>query len=312
MPGHWEEVLKQAVYGGVPIDILSIQEEGGRDLAIYAYPNVDGADVKDRGAKLRIYHVRILFFQLVGDRTASEYYDRFLDFKALKDSGKAHRFMHPLDGEMDARIGDWTVSENPDQRDAIYVECTFLEDKASEHAFAAGPGAPVTSIEEPVDIAADNVDSQISDLQAKDPTVPSTTVGTDAKAAVRTWKTKPSPTVSLEAASLTRKISSAIESYEAATNIKRYPLYRSFIGLHSAITKAAGTVQQAAPRLMKATVRTPMALRALLAQIYGAKEANAREPEARRLNKIRNPARVEPGEITVPSPNTPSRVRRTI
>lgn len=298
MVDQWADQLYEASYGGLRIDVLSLQDDLSRALARYKYPHRDGADVEDMGAEEWTTRARVIFFPRDGQNAR----DVFEEFMAIVQRGESQVFVHPLFGEHDVKVGQLGTAIAAELRDAIMVECEFVEDTADATIFEPGAGLPVTSsIDEVTAISGDIDDGLVQVNEREDLDEPlTTTVGADAIAEITSWEEDDSITerdVRFGAATLAGKINSETDRLELALHVERYPLVTAFARLHWAVRRASEAFIQRTPRLMDITVRAPTPLLVIAARTYGADQADARYQQLLELNDVRKPNRVPAGTV---------------
>jgi len=313
---QWADQLYQSSYGGVRLDVLSTQDDLSRALARYKYPHRDGADVEDMGGEELVTHCRVIFFP----RDGQDARQAFLDFIAVTKTGLTQTFVHPLFGERRCKVGHIGAEAEFGTRDTIMVDVEFIEDKTEAGFFSAGAGAPVASSVAEVSTIAADVDDGLVDVNdglIEDDEEPiSTTVHTDALAAVTQWDENDSLTerdVRFQAATLANKIAAETDRLELATDVSRYPIVTAFTRLHWAVRRAAEAFIQRTPRLFEITVAAPRPLLVIAAETYGADQAADRYEQLLSLNDVRTPNRVPRGTVLkaqVPGGQLERRLRR--
>jgi hypothetical protein len=293
---QWEELLHVASFAGMELDVLRAQDENGRDLAIYAAPHREGAELEDMGGAPRVTRCQIIF---VPHDAADNHLERFFAFEQVKRLGETHTFTHPLTGSYEAKIGSFSWSAGPDQRDTVIVDCDFVEDSVTPAIFDLGQGAPLLSGVQDVAIASAELTQAVSDIETIEggPAL-DVTVGTDALAMVQGWAAAASQTtrdVETELARARAEITAATVALQVATTVRRFPILRSLVKLEGAVSRAAEVFTDRTPRVVEFTVTAPQGLLLFCSRRYGAKQAQQRFDEIMRLNSIPNPARLEPG-----------------
>lgn len=294
---QWERQLYHASWGELTLDIAATQDDASRAVTINKYPHVDGADTDDMGGEPRTTSAHIIFFQRDDQ---DDYYERFTQFLALRDTGEAYAFVHPLTGTYQARIAACTYSGDANSRDTIMVDCTFVEHTTTEAIFQIGSGAPLLSAVEVVAADAAKVGAAVAAYNAANPLTPvSTTVHTDALATVTAWEATEAGirNVNLELVAKTNQIAAEMDRLEVATNLRRFPLAATLTNLAYTLRRAAATVTAKTPRLIEITVNAPIPLMALAANTYGADQATFRYEQLLEMNDIENPARIEKGTV---------------
>lgn len=306
----WEEALHVASWGGLELDVVSTQDAGPRTVAIHRAVHRDGGRVEDLGGEPRQTRCRIIFFRRAPDDDPLQ---RFADFESLKRLGESQTFTHPITGSYEAKVSEFTFTAEAEPRDAIFVECTFVEDSEEPAVFDIGAGAPFQSSVEAVTVAANQLDATSAELGAD----VDGELGPDSIEAVTRWQDLEDPSalrdVNMELVALRDRIEGEMFRLELASEPGSYPLIRDLNSLSYNLRKAAEVFTERAPRLVEYRLNTPTNLMAFCQARFGAAEALDRYEEVRRLNAIPNPARIEAGAVIVTqSPNTrPKRTRTT-
>ncbi|VVE59761.1 DNA circulation family protein [Pandoraea captiosa] len=138
----WKDTLQDAAYRGVKFDCLRASDSIEKDVARYAYPNVDGEDIVDMGLKARETTMTAVFF---GD----DYEERMKAFlSALAERGAAE-LIHPVFGSMpNMQFLGGHVGHDADNPDACTVELRFAPSTPSNPFFVeqkAGQKADATA-----------------------------------------------------------------------------------------------------------------------------------------------------------------------
>lgn len=314
---RWGDTLFEASYGGVRLDIQVTEDEESRILQRSEYPYVTGADIKDRGGMARVTQCHIVFFHndddLLIDRTGSQdFRKRFDTLRALKNAGEPQTFVHPIDGEFTALIGNFRWSASSEPRDMIVVDCTFEECTTVAAVSGLTPGTAKRIGPQDVDADADTLRAAIHKGHEDDPELTDDTSACDlASSIVHGWDElqKDSRTINLELVRASNALDAMNDSLELASNLRRYPILRAITGLRSNLRLAAENFQQRTPRLIEIEVKAPVPLLVLMGRVYGARQASRRADEFNDLNDVRNPARIEPGKYRGQAPGDSSGLR---
>lgn len=115
--------------------IDQISDDGGRRLAIYEYPYVDGQKIKDLGKKGETFTFNIKFF-------GANYQQRFADFKriVIGDSGTGtinHPVLDGIQGTIPVKLSDWNFIHRHDEWNAVSIRAVFKEDNTNGIAIVA-------------------------------------------------------------------------------------------------------------------------------------------------------------------------------
>jgi hypothetical protein len=100
----------------------SINDTGGRRLAVYEYPYVDGQALQDLGRKGERFTMNIKFF-------GNNYQILFKNFIEVvtRNNGKG-TLNHPVRGSFPARFLEWEFVHRCEEWNAVTIRATFLED----------------------------------------------------------------------------------------------------------------------------------------------------------------------------------------
>lgn len=100
----------------------SINDSGGRRLAVYEYPYVDGQALQDLGRKGERFTMNIKFF-------GNNYQILFKSFIEIvtRNNGKG-TLNHPVRGSIPARFLEWEFVHRCEEWNAVTIRATFLED----------------------------------------------------------------------------------------------------------------------------------------------------------------------------------------
>ena len=100
----------------------TVSDSGGRRLAVYEYPYIDGQMLVDLGRKGEKFSFNIKFF---GDN----YQTLFKSFIAVvTQSSQKGTLNHPVRGTFPARFLDWEYVHRHDEWNSVTIRATFLED----------------------------------------------------------------------------------------------------------------------------------------------------------------------------------------
>jgi hypothetical protein len=114
--------------------------------------------------------------------------------------------------------------------------------------------------------------------------------------------------VLVDVAQVTELVGTEIERLGLANHLALWQAHRSMLLLSDSVVAAGRAATADVARIMTVRVGRPVALRALLATIYGAREVDDRYLQARSLNDIRTPGWIETGtELRLPQPSSQPR-----
>lgn len=106
--------------------IDQIEDGGGRRLAIYEYPYVDGQSVDDLGRKGEKFTFNIKFLGL----NYQELLKQFID--VCLNSNETGTLSHPIRGNIPARFSDWDFVHRYDEWNSVTIKATFVEDNTGK------------------------------------------------------------------------------------------------------------------------------------------------------------------------------------
>ncbi len=291
-------IIYRAAYAGVRIDLANIRTSKGNDLVPYAPPRGDGAELDNRGRRLRISTCEVLFWETeqeaderIRGLLGTNHLERYRAFEQLCHDGQAHTLVHPFEGSFTARVSDFEVSG--DDSSMIAVRCTFEEDRARERIFAGGAGTRPPAGVASVRAAADEVQGWLDDL-GLDSDIPD-----KANALMDSWDDIDitSRQVNLELASFSAELGDEATDLELAMDVDRWPLTRALVQLHALVRQVAASKVEIQRRLIELTLEVPQPARIVAAELYGAQDAEARTTELVELNDLRNPGLIPAGTV---------------
>ena len=291
MSSVWASALHVASYGGVEFDCLTTSDSIARAVTRRIYPRRDGGHLQDMGSEPRETQVQAIFFEreaAEGESTRN-HLERFAAFFAATQKGVTQDFVHPVTGTYQAMVEDLNFDAGGDDEDTILVDCTFVEDTTEPAVFEA-VGAPLDAGTAAVRARADALDD---DLQAVGLSSPIPTLGIDL---AELWESSPFLTlreVNLQLATFSSQLSDAMDEFELATTLERYPIWRSMQRLLFGVRMAAEGFRQSQPQLTVITVLRGQPLRSICAEHYGARDSQRRYDEIVRLNDIDDPSYVQ-------------------
>jgi prophage DNA circulation protein len=282
-----------ASFGGIDLLVASLASEDGRDIAVHSLSRGDRHALQDRGRKLLSVQAELLFADQPSAK--ADYITRFRAFRDLVNLGEASVFTHPVLGSYLARIGamPWHLSE---AERLISVSCTILAEEEPQAVFPNGAGASSSAGLDAVTAAADAVTAKLAPAGLTSP------IPADAVAAATAWSI--TDAAELDAAVVTaavttiaNNIAQAIDTYQLATDITRWELYRSFILLAFQMRRAGEAATADSSTVFDVTVGRAQPLRALCARIYGPALAEDRTQQVVKLNRIRTPGLLSAGTV---------------
>lgn len=280
-------------FGDLRLWLSRISTDKSRSQVVHELSSGDDYVVQDRGRAPLKARCTVLFDWMNGDDT--EPIDRLRKLSALVDD-KPRLLSHPIEGTFLARVGPFNYDIDEHGVITADVEFTRVADTIAVVPAGAGgiPAAGQGAVAQAsaafiADILAIGVESSL---------------GTDAAAAADSWAASDNPNpreVLAQTGSLTDQLGDQAD--EIDDDLAKWQAFKSTVLLADAVRSAAeaATADTASTIIVK--VSSTIALRALLASVFGADEVDAQYPRALLLNDIANPAWLELGsELVLPAP----------
>lgn len=287
--------LTVAKYGDQPLLVVSFSDEAGRDWVTQSPSRGDDHLVQERGLRQRRTSVEIVFCDQPG---LGDYLERWLAFRAAAESPRPALFVHPLQGSYLAAVDGLQARVELPER-AVRVSCTFVAAAPPVAVFTIGAGVVPQAGPEAVQVAAERADAELAAIGATSATPAACLT------AVQAWADAEQPdarVISVQAAGLASQLDDLITAYELATDLDRWAAYRSVIGLRAQVVRAAAAVTADTAVVRRYTVAVAEPLRAIVARLFGARDAETRTLQVQRLNGLRSPGMVPAGtELQLPT-----------
>ena len=278
-----------ASYGGIDILVSQLETTGGRDIVVQSPSRGDRHVLQDRGLKVKSTHCTVLFVDQPGK---AHYLVRFDAFRTASEETEASVFSHPILGTFAARITEFSFSANEEQ--AVTVNCTIIAEEEPQVVFRTAAGVSLGPGVAAVGAAAGVATATLAELGLTlEPDVAGAAVTT-----ATAWdeaQDLDAQQVLLETATLTNQIDDAIDELELTTDLERWPAYQAMILLRFQLSRAAEVAMSDAEHVFDLYVGEPRPLLAICAEVYGPDLAIERRGQIAKLNRVRNPGRVESG-----------------
>lgn len=288
--------LSVAKYGDQPLLVAKFADAGGRDWVTQSPSRGDEHLVQERGLRQRRTQCEIIFADQAG---AGDYLERWLAFRALAERAAPALFTHPTDGAYLAVVVDLQAEVELPER-AVRVSCAFVAAAPPVAVFPVGAGVVPQAGPEAVEVAADQADVALAAVGVSSSTPAACLL------AVTAWTSAESPVaraINVEAAALASQLDDLITAEQLATDLDRWEAYRSIVNLRAQVARAAAAVTSDTSTVRQYTVAVAEPLRALVARIFGARDAEQRIEQVQRLNGIRTPGLVAAGTVlSLPAP----------
>lgn len=283
----------EASFDGIRIDVLSASIRHGRRVIAHEFPKRDGADLEDMGRAPFVCDLQFLFIDYRAtetEKTVGNYEDRYLKFAAAVSTGEPRVFVHPYEGAVKCRVGDFQTNASGDGALMISASATFTEEISLPPVFAPGAGAQTRA-------SAQDVRSEaLAAIEAFEAGDYSTVLVERSITEAEAWEQDPTLSareVQLRMASLNNELAIELDSLEAARDITKHPIMKAYTRLQYSLRRAAEAFTSTTTRIVTIHVIEPLPLRVIAARFYGAKEGERRFDELRDLN----PAIINPGLI---------------
>jgi len=295
-----EPFFYESRFGDLRLFLTKVSTDRSRTLVVHEPSSGDEYVAQDRGRAPLRTRCSVLFARMRGDDLSP--IERCQRLQAAVDD-KPRIFSHPTSGSYLARIGPFT--EDIDEHSVITAEIEVLRVGQTEAVSPAGAGAIAATGVGAVDAAADALDLELADIAINSP------LPADTKAAVASWSstdTVNTRQVVTQVGSLTSRLGDQADDLEG--DIGFWPAYKATVLLSEAVRLAAAAATSDTAQTFVVRIAAPVALRAVLASVYSAEEADARYDQVMLLNDIASPAWLEPGsDLVLPQRTAVSRSR---
>ena len=292
--------LYAASFGGVRLWCSQVATTNSRKVVIHSPTSGDDHVLQDRGLELRVTTCTLIFDDMDGETsTPKQRFDRFAE---LVERGEPQVFTHPLRGSYRARVGRFDHSV--DEASVITADVEFLPDELVPAVVTVDTGATAIAGGDSVTAAADQADLELQRVGM------SSDVTEEARAAAESWEEDDSTArrVIVDVGTLTEKVGTEVERLGLSASLKLWRAHRAMLLLSDTVVAAGRSATADVSRIMVVRIARPVALRALLATIYGARDVDVRERQARSLNDIRTAGWIETGtELRLPLPSVAPR-----
>ena len=296
----WDDVLRDASYGGVRLDVRSVRDRLGRTLDKRAYPNRNGTEIDDRARDGAVTTWRVEILE-------DDYPDTLHALIRMWREGGIRAAQHPLLGTFQAAIESLDVVHDADEGAGATVDLTLAEH--TDNALGPFESSSIASIASQVRSAADDVDVARAALvepaalaqtpNAETAAAAASLAGdatTTAVATIDELEALDEPT-SIDVTNRMNVALAAIASSQGAlgdlTTIEVHALHRSLTALAARLGDFAAAMVERLPPLTEETVDDAVSLLVWVHRRYG---NSARVDELLALNTIPNPLRLDVGQ----------------
>jgi prophage DNA circulation protein len=279
--------LKQASFRGVTFEVVSTEDEIARRVTEHRFPYRDGALLEDTGREPKPTQCTAVFY-------GEGYLAQLTAFLALVDEGKTGPFQHPLLGRWQAKVIRTSVRHSHDRRDAAEVELELKQD-GIDTAIQQISGADGAAGQLDDDVTAaqnayDDLDQSVPSVQ--DAINDLDDFGDDADDQIDDLNDR--------ADQAGRMVKDAIDDLDDLDDqVAASPVVDALRDAHLSALRLKTSLEHVAPAAIVRDVSHDLPLTLLALTELGDPD---RLDDILRLNKIRNPAFVEPGvQLKMPS-----------
>lgn len=285
-------------FGNVRLWLSGADTQRGNTLVIHEPSAGKNYTVQDRGEVLLRCTLQILFDQMMDE---IEPLDRYRQFYALATDGKAHVLTHPIEGSFLARVE--AVSQTIDQSGVISCSAVFVQVETSASILQAGAATVPATGSNAVAAAAESRTSALEAIEQSSATSATAVSVTDA------WASDPNVT-SREVITQSAAVGDSIyaESKTFDDDLESWEAQRSTLLLLGNVYQATDSILSETSQTFALKLGDSIALRLLVASVYGADESDGRYAQVLMLNDISDPATIPAGiELLMPALETRSR-----
>jgi hypothetical protein len=271
----------EASFAGVGLDVVSFGAPRSRRLDTMTPERGDGAETFDRGQVVRIDRLTVA---ILGDADAVR--DGLRTLSALVDTGDVRRFVHPIDGEWDARLEIFDPQIAPGSVQVSLTIVQFTELPTAERN-KQNPDEEVTARD--VIIDAQIADNQLELLGLDDISISS------AVAAATEWtEDTPASERSEFIDQLRFNLTPTIDALKNSTQ------YQALLSVRRSIATAqrwSDTLSSGGWRFGEVRVADAVSLFSVLNSIYGSRTTRDIFSQVQALNSIRDPTQLITGTL---------------
>lgn len=322
--------LPQMSWGTLRMFGASIETDASRTIVVHDLSSGSRHPTTDRGERAKRVRLHLQFDDFPGQPPP---YDALRLLVRAKASGQVALFSHPIEGNFQARIGEFSYVL--DESSVPSATAEFIQEDDLVGVSPAGPSTSSDAGEGAVSAAADVLDQELAAVNARplsdeevqqfifDPTDvihPDITpdaakqisnnpygafVTDDARVAVAAWGDVDTTArqVLIDTARISDRTAFLIEEQNLEKDIELFGAFRAAILFGDAVLQAGRAATSDTPSVfvMRVVVRT--ALLALVARVYGGANSELRMQQIMSLNDIPTPGWLAPGDYIMPTPS---------
>lgn len=278
-------------YAGIPLEVVSLQESIGRQIAQHRASRGDGAQLSDRGQEPRVY---VLQVQLTGD--AAQIREKRNALVSLRNSGDTRALQHPLDGIIRCKLEAFSPSYSAG---TITADMTLIEDVPFTERFERLALTTAGTLQA-IQISAQALDLLQPSIDQLSPTV-ATAIGQAVAVSdgADSWANEVRTEVIAQVEEFRAYATAAQSELDAATGVAEYEVSIALQELRGAVERYAQATQALDTGVFELRVKSAGALIVLLSQLYGASRAEELVDEVVRTNDVRDATYLQPGTVLV-------------
>lgn len=294
-----EPAYFESAWGPIRLWCAEVATVNGRRIVTHSPSSGDDHETQDRGLDQRVATCELLFDDMEGETTSG--LERFNRFREQHELGETHVFTHPMLGSYPAKVGRF---DHQLRDGVITASAEFIPEGRIPAVTVAAAGVSAVTGADAIAAAADVAQAELERVGM------TSSVLDQARTAGEAWQEDGSTArqVLVDVGQLGEAISAEIDALGLSRGLSLWRAYRAMLLLADAVVAAGRAATADVARTITVRIGRPVALRALLATIYGARDVNTYYPLARSLNDIRTPGWIPTGfELRLPQPNVQPR-----
>lgn len=275
----------ESSFGGLRLFLSRLSTDKSRTTVVHEQSTGDDYTVQDRGRAPLKVRASVAFDWMRDDELAP--IDRLRALSAAVDE-KPRMLSHPIEGSFLARVGPFNYDIDPSG--IITAEVEFIAVGEVQSVAPAGAGGIPASGEGAIAAASAGMTTELADIGL------ASTVPAAAAAAVDAWAASEDLNprdVIAQTGSLTSQLGTQADLLD--DDIEMWSAFKSTVLLAEAVRTAAEAATSESLQTFVVRIGAPIALRAYIASIYPADEAQFYFDRAMAINDIATPAWLEPG-----------------
>lgn len=291
MVQRWTDIMREGSFDGIKLPIMRIGSRGGRTLAMHTYPDVPGQEVEDQGRRATTFNVDLVYGPDLANIWGANIYpegprlliERF-------ERGGTGIFVHPLWGEVEVAVEDWTRDDDASRPDVTHISVVFVEDSLDpftlEDSTSLNKTSEATARSEAVDLHLQSVEGETG--------TPFSDLVSEFKLMLYDIR---ATRYIIESRWLNFRadIRALVDSYESLSNPSYFNIIEEIILMEGAMTELVSSLDNDFPLIVTEVVNSETSFIALAVKLYGDK---SRADELGSINShVFNPMRVPAGTV---------------